>query len=110
MEFPKWIENGVFHHVNEVTFSMYLGYLRLELVARGTNFLFVRLELSVPPWKGRGLEIELISNYKVVVQLPSCVQLFVTPWTVAHQTSLSITNSWSLLKLVSIKSVITRNN
>ena len=81
LEFPKWIENGVFHHVNEVTFSMHLGYLRMELVARGTNFLFVRLELSVPPWKGRGLEIELISNYKVVVQLPSCVQLFATPRT-----------------------------
>ena len=28
------------------------------------------------------------------------------PWTVAHQASLSITNSWSLLKLMSIKSVI----
>ena len=34
LEFPKWIENGVFHHVNEVTFSMHLGYLRMELVAR----------------------------------------------------------------------------
>ena len=28
-----------------------------------------------------------------------------TPWTAAHQASLSITNSWSLLKLMSIKSV-----
>ena len=33
------------------------------------------------------------------------VRLFVTPCTAAHQTSLSITNSWSLLKLTSIKSV-----
>ena len=40
------------------------------------------------------------------VQLFSCVQLFVTPWTAAHQASLSITNSWSLLKLVSIESVM----
>ena len=31
------------------------------------------------------------------------VWLFVTPWTAAHQASLSITNSWSLLKLISIK-------
>ena len=30
------------------------------------------------------------------VQLLSCVRLFVTPWTTAHQASLSITNSWSL--------------
>ena len=37
------------------------------------------------------------------VQYLSHVRLFVTPWTAAHQTSLSITNSWSLLKLMSIK-------
>ena len=37
------------------------------------------------------------------VQLLSHVQLFLTPWTVAHQASLSITNSQSLLKLLSIE-------
>ena len=36
------------------------------------------------------------------VQLLSCVRLFATPWIPAHQVSLSITNSWSLLKLMSI--------
>ena len=36
----------------------------------------------------------------------SRVQLFVTPWTAAHQASLSITNSLSLLKLMSIESVM----
>ena len=36
------------------------------------------------------------------VQSLSCVWLFTTPWTAAHQASLSITNSWSLLKLMSI--------
>ena len=35
----------------------------------------------------------------------SHVQLFATPWTAARQTAQSITNSWSLLKLMSIKSV-----
>ena len=40
------------------------------------------------------------------VQLLSCVQLFVTPWIVARQASLSITNSWSSLKLMSIESVM----
>ena len=39
------------------------------------------------------------------VQLLSHVQLFVIPWTAAHQGSLSITNSWRLLKLMSIKVV-----
>ena len=38
------------------------------------------------------------------------VQLFVTPWTAAHQDSLSITNSWSLLKLMSIDSVMPYNH
>ena len=40
------------------------------------------------------------------VQSPSCVRLFATPWIAARQASLSITNSWSLLKLKSIKSVM----
>ena len=44
------------------------------------------------------------------VQLLSRVRLFVTPWTVAHQASLSITNSWSLLKLMSIESMIPSNH
>ena len=40
------------------------------------------------------------------VQLFSHVQLFMTPWTAAHQASLTITNSQSLLKLVSIQLVM----
>ena len=44
------------------------------------------------------------------VQLLSHVQLFATPWTAAHQSSLSITNSRSLLKLMSIESVMPSNH
>ena len=40
------------------------------------------------------------------VQSLSCVRLFVTPWTAAHQASLSITNSRSLRKLMSIELVM----
>ena len=40
----------------------------------------------------------------------SHVQLFVTSWTAARQAPLSITNSWSLLKLMSIKSVMPSNH
>ena len=46
----------------------------------------------------------------VVVHLLSHVQPLVTPWTAAHQASLSTTNSWSLLKLMSIESVIPNNH
>ena len=38
------------------------------------------------------------------------VQLFATPWTAARQTSLSITNSQSLLKFMSIESVMPSNH
>ena len=44
------------------------------------------------------------------VQSLCCVQLFVTPWTAAHQASLSITNSPSLLKLMSIESMMPSNH
>ena len=44
------------------------------------------------------------------VQLLSCVWLFVTPWTAAHQASLSITNSWNLFNLMSIQLVMPSNH
>ena len=46
----------------------------------------------------------------IVVQLLSSVQLFVTSWTAAHQASLSFTISQSLLKLISIDSVMPFNH
>ena len=55
---------------------------------------------------------QLSSNLKKFssVQSVSRVQLFSSPWTAACQASLSITNSWSLLKLMSIKSVMPSNH
>ena len=44
------------------------------------------------------------------VQWLSPVQLFAIPWTAAHQASLSIANSWSLLKFMSIESVMPSNH
>ena len=57
-----------------------------------------------------------MENYKLVkfqfnsVQSLNRVQLFVTPWTAACQASLSITNSQSLLKLMSVESVMPSNH
>ena len=45
----------------------------------------------------------------VVVESLNHVQLFSTPWTAARQASLSINNSWSFLKLMSIESVMPSN-
>ena len=50
------------------------------------------------------------AHFRVVVQLPSCVQLFANPWTAAHQDSLCLTISWSLPKFRSIESVIPSNH
>ena len=44
------------------------------------------------------------------VQELSHVQLFATQWSTAHQASLSITNSWCLLKLMSIELVVPSNH
>ena len=49
-------------------------------------------------------------NEKLKVQSLSCGQLFVNPWTPACQASLSVTNSWSLLKLMSIVLVMSSNH
>ena len=46
----------------------------------------------------------------VVIQSLNYVQLFSTPWTAAHQAPLSFTSSWSLLKLMSIESVMPSNH
>ena len=56
-------------------------------------------------------QIDSTSIYTIIqlVQSLSCVRLFVTPWTAAHQTSLFITNSQSLCKLMSIESMMPCN-
>ena len=54
--------------------------------------------------------MKIFLRWPVSVQLLSHVWLFATPWTGACQASLSITNSWSLLKLMSIKLVMPSNH
>ena len=59
------------------------------------------------------LEIIFPETYLLIissVQSLSCVRLFATPWIAARQASLSITNSPSLLKLMSIESVMPSNH
>ena len=64
-------------------------------------FLLLLYHLKIPFF---GLQFSL------VVQPLSHVQLFAIPWTAAHQASLSITSSRSLLKLMSIESVMPSNH
>ena len=58
----------------------------------------------------RSLPIALSNLTVVFVQLLSCVRLFVIQWTTACQASLSFTITWSLLKLMSIVSVMPSNH
>ena len=55
-------------------------------------------------------KVKIFLKRDIVVQLLSHVQLFVTPWTAAHQASLSFTLYQSLRKLLSIKSVMPSNH
>ena len=61
-------------------------------------------------WEKHGnYNLHLLWGMFSSVQLLSHVQLFETPWTAARQASLSFTNSWILLKLMSIESVMPSN-
>ena len=63
--------------------------------------------LPEKPMRGKK---NLYTHTQSPVQSLSHVRLFVTPLTAAHQASLSITNYWSLLKLMSIESVMSSNH
>ena len=63
-----------------------------------------------PPGSSRAPPLLPISLVKTSVVSQSCVRLFATPWTAARQASLSITNSQSLLKLISIESLMPSNH
>ena len=69
------------------------SHLQIFTVIKINNFFFLSL-YSFPLW-----------FIVAVVQSPGHVQLFVTPWSTAHQASLSFTISLSLLKLMSIELV-----
>ena len=64
----------------------------------------------IPPKKIPHVQEQRRSPNKRSVQSLSLIQLFATSWTAACQTSLSITNSWSLLKLMSIELVMPSNH
>ena len=76
-----------------------------------SGFLAICLRLmeQKQPWwalEGRGQWTSHFSSVQSLI----CVELFMTPWTAACQPSLSVTNSQSLLKLMSIESVMPSNN
>ena len=83
--------------------------MKIKLIVIVGNFKFDVLQTCGCQGWGRGWG--WIGSFEFSsVQSPSHVRLFATPWTAACQASLSITNSWSLLKLMSIKLVMPSNH
>ena len=81
-------------------FSLWKWGFILLLLCTSTTYMLLSLYIITL--------IRLIMSIYIIqfssVQSLSCVRLFMTPWIAAHQASLSITNSRSLLKLMSIES------
>ena len=116
--YEKWPENGGSEKLRKLSHSSDSKWHFLDLSipivlilkshTRGTGFKrgfqswesCYFLMVLTPSW------VHSVSS----VQSLSCVQLFATPWTAARQASLSITNSRSLLKLMSIESVMPSNH
>ena len=108
--FWKWCKMSKKHHSLIVKFAAFTSEMRTcECPNIGQIYTF---------WNHSKVSIFTIkSNFgkskhgiSQSVQLLSCVWLFVTPWTAACQTSLSITKPQSLLKLMSIESVMPSNH
>ena len=81
------------------------------LVGKFEKLLFKKSDKSTLLYTGEIYTYIYIHIYIYKHQFSSVAQscLFVTPWTTAHQTSLSITNSWSLPKLMTIRLVMPSN-
>ena len=91
--------------LSNLHWTQVIQWLRLHVPSAGAWVLSLVNELNPTCCN---LEVHAVSK-TWLVELLSHVRLFVTPWTAAHQASLSITNSWSLLKLMSIESVMPSN-
>ena len=92
----------------------HLHFIFCELMFVSSSPLQILMRWSLRPWFWKLLNVSEMVHflwYKFnSVQLLSRVWLFAIPWTTTRQASLSITNSRSLLKLMSIESVMPSNH
>ena len=95
-----------------------LAYLKMGWTEDGSQSLVIYIPVHVTIAGRKRLRPDSEDLYKIQLQLLqhysvqslSCVRLFATPWTIARQSSLSITNSRSLLKLIFIELVMPSNH
>ena len=95
---------------DEVGSNAVTGYNVTKLPKASVNPVQYSVFSLYASWLGEIFIILFSMKIFSSVQLLSRVWLFATPWTAACQASLSITNSWSLLKLISIKLVMPSNH
>ena len=92
------------HEISQQEYwSALIFLLQGILSTQGSNLLSLH-------WQADSLVLSHLVYQLSSVQSLSHARLFVTPWTVAQQASLSITDSWSLLKLMFIQSVMPSNH
>ena len=91
-----------------------IALTRQTFVSKGKSLLFNLLSRLEKGMANHFSNLALITPVPSIeissVQSLSGVRLFLTPWTAARQASMSITNSWSLPKLMSIESVMPSNH
>ena len=107
---------SIFNSFKNIQLSLLPG-VSLKVRSKLLNHTYMHeVILSLPEWGYRKtdtnicLQIFGMCSQFSSVQSLSHVQPFATPWTAAGQASLSITNSWSLLKLMSIELVMPSNH
>ena len=105
------------HHNSKASILWHLAFFIIQLShPYMTTGKTIALTIQTSVSKVMSLCIEIIhscNNWKTMIrsdQLLSRVRLFVTPWTIPLQASLSTTNSWSLPKLMSIETMMPSNH
>ena len=85
-----------------------VNFIQVSIACIQTLFLSMTSVQSTPSCSPCPFEASSLSSFSSVLfsSVTHRVRLFATPWITAHQASLSISYSWSLLKLMSIKSVM----
>ena len=78
-----------------------------EIAGSYNKYMFLRNSLFLTVWEPQGITREAYHSVQFSCSVGSNSA---TTWTAAHQAFLSITNSWSLLKLMSIESVMSSNH
>ena len=96
--------------MNICTFIPYSWLILLKNILPHTSQASSLTHKIISICKGQESEKLKIPDSNSVQFSLSCVRLFATPWTAAQQASLSITNSQSLLKLMSLDSVMPSNH